>query len=221
MPQYGARLDDPNRMRYTGQEFFKSPDEMAALFPDDLEALENTMEIADKVEHYTLEHKPLMPDFPLPDDFVIDQAELRRIFLRRFDGQISASKRRWPMPTKRKSPPSCTKWRGCGRRRHRQKPLTTSIMFAAGNERLGEWLTVSKQYLYLVALTMKGAKERYGEPDEKTLERIRYELGTIEMDGLSGLLPHCVGLHPRRTRNGRIGRTGAAVRLPAPSWPTV
>ena len=52
--------------------------------------------------------------------------------------------------------------------------------FAAGNERLGEWLTVSKQYLYLVALTMKGAKERYGEPDEKTLERIRYELGTIE-----------------------------------------
>ena len=85
----GRDLDDPNRMRYTGQEFFKSPDEMAALFPDDLEALENTMEIADKVEHYTLEHKPLMPDFPLPDDFVIDQAELRRIFLRRFDGQIS------------------------------------------------------------------------------------------------------------------------------------
>ena len=58
--------------------------------------------------------------------------------------------------------------------------------FAAGNERLGEWLTVSKQYLYLVALTMKGAKERYGEPDEKTLERIRYELGTIEWMGFPG-----------------------------------
>ena len=33
---------------------------------------------------------------------------------------------------------------------------------------------------------MKGAKERYGEPDEKTLERIRYELGTIEWMGFPG-----------------------------------
>ena len=45
-------VDEQNRMRYTFQEWLKSPDEMAELFPDDLEALENTVRIADKVEEY-------------------------------------------------------------------------------------------------------------------------------------------------------------------------
>lgn len=182
----GRDLDDPNRMRYTGQEFFKSPDEMAALFPDDLEALENTMEIADKVEHYTLEHKPLMPDFPLPDDFVIDQAELRRIFLRRFDGQISGLEKKMADADEAKKPSLLHEMEGLRAEKAQAETADDLDAFAAGNERLGEWLTVSKQYLYLVALTMKGAKERYGEPDEKTLERIRYELGTIEWMGFPG-----------------------------------
>ena len=182
----GRDLDDPNRMRYTGQEFFKSPDEMAALFPDDLEALENTMEIADKVEHYTLEHKPLMPDFPLPDDFVIDQAELRRIFLRRFDGQISGLEKKMADADEAKKPSLLHEMEGLRTEKAQAETADDLDAFAAGNERLGEWLTVSKQYLYLVALTMKGAKERYGEPDEKTLERIRYELGTIEWMGFPG-----------------------------------
>ena len=184
--QTGKTLDDPNRMRYTGQEFFKSPDEMAALFPDDLEALENTMEIADKVEHYTLEHKPLMPDFPLPDDFVIDQAELRRIFLRRFDGQISGLEKKMADADEAKKPSLLHEMEGLRTEKAQAETADDLDAFAAGNERLGEWLTVSKQYLYLVALTMKGAKERYGEPDEKTLERIRYELGTIEWMGFPG-----------------------------------
>ena len=41
--------DDPNRLHYTKQEWLKSPEEMAAIFADLPEALENTMEIADKV----------------------------------------------------------------------------------------------------------------------------------------------------------------------------
>ena len=62
----GRDLDDPNRMRYTFQEYLKSPEEMAALFPDHPEALATTLEIAGKVEEYTLAHAPLMPNFPPP-----------------------------------------------------------------------------------------------------------------------------------------------------------
>lgn len=54
----GRDLDDPNRMRYTFQEYLKSPEEMAALFPDHPEALATTLEIAAKCEDYKLTHAP-------------------------------------------------------------------------------------------------------------------------------------------------------------------
>ena len=60
---------DPNRMHYTKQEWLKSPEEMAAIFADLPEALENTMEVADKVEVYSIDSDPLMPVFPIPDSF--------------------------------------------------------------------------------------------------------------------------------------------------------
>ena len=46
--QMGRTVDDPTRMRFETQEFYlKSEDEMAALFPDWPEALENTAKIAE------------------------------------------------------------------------------------------------------------------------------------------------------------------------------
>ena len=62
-------FDDPNRMHYTKQEWLKSPEEMAAIFADLPEALENTMEIAAKVETYSIDSDPLMPVFPIPTSF--------------------------------------------------------------------------------------------------------------------------------------------------------
>ncbi len=61
--------DDPNRMHYTMQEWLKSPEEMEALFADLPEALENTMEVAGKVETYSIDSDPLMPMFPIPESF--------------------------------------------------------------------------------------------------------------------------------------------------------
>ncbi len=47
--QTGKKLDDENRMRYEGGQYFvKSEDEMRALFPYALEAIENTQKIADR-----------------------------------------------------------------------------------------------------------------------------------------------------------------------------
>ncbi len=47
--QMGKTLDDPDRMKFPNDEFYlKNYDEMAKAFPNDLDALETTMEIADK-----------------------------------------------------------------------------------------------------------------------------------------------------------------------------
>ena len=62
-----ADLDDPNRLRYTKQEWFKTREEMNAIFSDVPEALSNTLEILDKVEMYSLDHDPIMPFFPIPE----------------------------------------------------------------------------------------------------------------------------------------------------------
>ena len=61
-------IDDPNRMRYTRQEWFKTTQEMVDLFPDLPEAIENTQEITEKVEIYELDSDPLMPVFPIPPE---------------------------------------------------------------------------------------------------------------------------------------------------------
>lgn len=65
----GKDFDDPMRLRYTKQEYLKSPDEMAALFSDLPEAISNTMEIAAKIESFSLDQAPILPNFPLPEGF--------------------------------------------------------------------------------------------------------------------------------------------------------
>ena len=65
----GKDLDDPTRMLYSKQEWFKTREEMNAIFSDVPEALSNTLEILDKVEFYSLDHDPIMPFFPIPEAF--------------------------------------------------------------------------------------------------------------------------------------------------------
>ena len=75
----GKDLDDPDRMRYTKQEYFKTSEEMAQLFSDIPEAIENTNELAAKIEDFDLDSQPLMPDFPLPEGFENEDDYLRHI----------------------------------------------------------------------------------------------------------------------------------------------
>ena len=65
----GKDLDDPRRMRYTKQEYLKSPEEMKTLFEDIPEAIANTQEIVDKIESFELNVAPVMPMFPIPEEF--------------------------------------------------------------------------------------------------------------------------------------------------------
>jgi len=62
-------VNDVNRMHYTKQEWLKTPDEMAEIFSDLPEALENTQEIVNKVELYDIDHDAIMPKFDIPASF--------------------------------------------------------------------------------------------------------------------------------------------------------
>ncbi len=72
-------FDDPNRMRYSRQEWFKTRAEMAALFVDIPDALNNTQEIVDKIEVFELDHSPIMPEFVIPEPFENADDYLRHI----------------------------------------------------------------------------------------------------------------------------------------------
>ncbi|MCF0175476.1 MAG: DNA polymerase III subunit alpha, partial [Bacteroidales bacterium] len=67
-----ANIDDPDRLRYTQQEYLKSEEEMAALFPDHPEVLANTLEVAEKIESYPIDRGHVLPKFEINPDFLKD-----------------------------------------------------------------------------------------------------------------------------------------------------
>lgn len=78
--QTGKTLHDPKRMRFDSKEYFvKSPDEMAALFPDLPEALRNTMVIAERCNVRIPFGEAALPDYPIPDEFPNQQVYLRHL----------------------------------------------------------------------------------------------------------------------------------------------
>ena len=69
----GRSADDPRRLIFSKQEWMKTTAEMNELFSDIPEALENTIEIFNKVEHYSIDHAPLLPKPLLPEG--VDEVE--------------------------------------------------------------------------------------------------------------------------------------------------
>jgi len=70
----GKDFDDPDRMRYTKQEWLKTTEEMNRIFSDIPEALTNTLEVANKVEFYSIDHAPLMPFYPIDPAFGTEES---------------------------------------------------------------------------------------------------------------------------------------------------
>ena len=159
-----AKVDDPNRMRMTGSEFYmKTEEEMRAMFPYCPEACDNTLEIADKVEEYKLTHAPLMPNFPPPPEFHMPFEELRESLVKKIEDQEELARI-----------DAC----------HSVEELDA---WAEESKERSEKLMTAKQFCYLKDLTYKGAHLRYGaELSEEVEKRIRYELSTIEWMGFPG-----------------------------------
>ena len=65
-------VDDPERMRYTQQEYLKSEDEMLDMFYKHPETLSNTLEVAEKIESFKIDKDPILPKFDLPEVFMAE-----------------------------------------------------------------------------------------------------------------------------------------------------
>ena len=162
----GKDLDDPDRMRYTKQEWFKTRQEMNDIFSDTPEALTNTLEILDKVEIYSIEHGPIMPFFPIPEDFGTEE-EWRQKFstedlYREFTTDENGENQLSP--------------------EEGQKVI----------DRLGGYDKIYRikfEADYLAKLAYDGAKDpsRYGEPlSENVIEHINFELHVMKTMGFPG-----------------------------------
>ncbi len=69
----GKYMSDPERVKYTGQEWMKTQSEMKKLFADIPQAIISTQEIVDKIENFKLNKNPIMPEFDIPQTFGNEQ----------------------------------------------------------------------------------------------------------------------------------------------------
>ncbi len=160
----GRDLDDPNRMVYTKQEWFKTREEMNAVFPDHPEALANTCEICDKVEVYSIDHGPIMPNFDIPKDFGTEEEyrqkyseeDLFNEFTRDENGNVVLS----------------------------EEAAHDKIKKLGGYEKL---YRIKLEADYLAKLAYAGARKFYGDPlSAEVEERIKFELHIMKTMGFPG-----------------------------------
>jgi DNA polymerase III subunit alpha len=91
----GKFFNDQNRMKFSGQEFYVKPaEEMAALFPEHPEAVENTIKVVASVEDVGIElGKTRLPNFPKPEGYTADQylrEQCERGLARRYGGRAKS-----------------------------------------------------------------------------------------------------------------------------------
>ena len=160
----GKDLDDPKRMLYSKQEWMKTKEEMAAVFGDIPESLTNTIEICDKVEFYSIDNAPIMPNFAIPEEFGTEEGyrqkytheDLFNEFTRDEKGNVVLS----------------------------QEEGEKKIKKLGGYDKL---YRIKLEGDYLRKLTYDGAKNCYPEPFSQELtDRIDFELHIMKTMGFPG-----------------------------------
>ncbi|MBQ7222313.1 MAG: DNA polymerase III subunit alpha [Bacteroidales bacterium] len=71
--------DEPLRLRYTQQEYLKTQEEMSQIFSDHPEVITNTLEVADKIESYSIDSDPILPHFDIPAQYTDSDDYLRAL----------------------------------------------------------------------------------------------------------------------------------------------
>lgn len=160
----GRDLDDPNRMLYTKQEWFKTQAEMNDIFADLPDALTNTCEICDKIETYSIDHGPIMPNFEIPEDFGTEEGYRKKYsekdlydeFTRDENGNVVLS----------------------------EKEGWKKIEKLGGIDKL---YRIKLEADYLAKLAYIGAAKRYGNHlTDEVEERIKFELHIMKTMGFPG-----------------------------------
>ncbi len=160
----GRDLDDPKRMLYSKQEWLKSRKEMSELFRDIPEALENTLEVCEKVELYSIDNPPIMPTFDIPVEFgteegyraALTEKDLFDEFTRDELGNVVLS----------------------------EEAALKKIKSLGGYDKL---YRIKLEADYLAKITFEGAKEKYGDPlSDEVMERLNFELYIMKTMGFPG-----------------------------------
>ncbi len=160
----GKDLDDPNRMLYTKQEWFKTREEMNEVFADVPEALSNTLEILDKVEFYSIDHSPIMPFFPIPKEFSTEEDTRKRITPEELFREFTTDEN--------------------GNDIMSQEEAESKIKKLGGIDKL---YRIKFEADYLAKLAYDGAKRLYGDPlPEEVSERVKFELHIMKTMGFPG-----------------------------------
>ena len=160
----GKDLDDPNRMLYTKQEWFKTREEMNEVFTDVPEALSNTLEILDKVEFYSIDHSPIMPFFPIPKEFGTEEDTRKRITPEELFREFTTDEN--------------------GNDIMSQEEAESKIKKLGGIDKL---YRIKFEADYLAKLAYDGAKRLYGDPlPEEVSERVKFELHIMKTMGFPG-----------------------------------
>ena len=157
-------VSDQTRMLYSKQEWFKTQAEMNAIFQDLPEALATTQEIVDKVEEYSIDHGPIMPNFEIPEEFGTEdgyrqkysEEDLFNEFTQDENGNVVISREEGEAKIKK----------------------------LGGYDKL---YRIKLEADYLAKLAYEGAYWRYGNPlDEETEARIKFELHIMKTMGFPG-----------------------------------
>ncbi len=157
-------FDDEKRMTYSKQEWFKTRQEMNDIFSDVPEALRNTCDICDKVETYSIDHAPIMPNFDIPAWFGTEdgyrqkytEQQLFDEFTQDENGNVVLS----------------------------QEDAEKKVKALGGVQKL---YRLKLEADYLGHLAYEGAKKLYGDPlSEEVTERIKFELHIMKTMGFPG-----------------------------------
>ncbi len=168
---------DPDRLHYTKQEWLKTPQQMADLFDDLPEAIENTMEVADKVEVYSIDSDPIMPMFDIPASFGSEEEYRQRITKKELFDEFTQNERHEVVLS--------------------QEDAEKKVKKLGGYDKL---YRIKFEADYLEKLVWEGARKRYlsdrsdlsdvtdikAALTEEQKERIVFELHTIKTMGFPG-----------------------------------
>ena len=160
----GKELDDPTRMLYSKQEWFKTRQEMNDIFSDVPEALANTLEILDKVEIYSLDNDPIMPFFPIPESFGTEEQWRQKLTEQQLYDEFTSDEN--------------------GENQLSPEDGEKKIKKLGGYDKL---YRIKFEADYLAELAYAGAKRRYGDPiPDEVVERVKFELHIMKTMGFPG-----------------------------------
>ena len=160
----GKDLDDPTRMLYSKQEWFKTRQEMNDIFSDVPEAMANTLEILDKVETYSLDNDPIMPFFPIPESFGTEDEWRKKFTEQQLYDEFTSDEN--------------------GENQLSPEEGEKKIKKLGGYDKI---YRIKFEADYLAELAYAGAKRRYGDPiPDDVVERVKFELHIMKTMGFPG-----------------------------------